>query len=150
MVIARSAEGKVDCVILCVLELFEVSGSVKEAPPGMTMFAVLEMVPVAPDETVPLSVMVILLPAPALMDAPVRLTVLPVRLLVPQLAVPVTVQESILTPVIVVGTLSIILNPEAFPVPLLVTSIVYVMPPPDVYIPPLLPVLVITRSAEGS
>ena len=65
--------------------------------------AIFVSVPLAPELTVPLMVIVSTLPAPGARLALVKLTALPDDALVPQPPVPVTAQAAV-TPVIVAGT----------------------------------------------
>ena len=77
-------------------------GFVSVAPTAATV-AVFVSVPLAPELTVPLMVIVSTLPAPGARLALVKLTALPDDALVPQAPVPVTTQVSV-TSVIAAGT----------------------------------------------
>ena len=98
------------------------TGSVKLAPEGITIFAVLLKFPVFPAAPVPLIVIVNVLPAPLLTDIPVYLTLFPVVAFVPQLAVPADAQLTV-SPIMDAGTLSTTLNPDALLGPALETTI---------------------------
>lgn len=109
-------------VSVSVAVLFAGKGSVKPAPPGITILAVLTKFPVAPAFTVPFMVIVIRSPAPAFTDIPVKETLFPPLPFVPQLAVPLDAQ---LTDVILItaGTASVTRKPDALFGPLFVTTI---------------------------
>jgi len=89
-VILKSVENRGVSVSLAVLLL--VLGSLKPAPPGITIFACIDQTPRRTSIHGPFTVIVIRLPAPAFTDMPVNETLLPLLPFVPQLAVPLGAQ----------------------------------------------------------
>ena len=97
------------------------SGSVKPAPPGTVTVAVLVRSPVAAGSIVPVTVTVKALPAVRV--APLKATVLPAVLLIPQVPSPLVTTQLAPTPVIAAGTTSSMAKPTACEGPSLMTTI---------------------------